>query len=146
VQYLFANASAMGRPRSRDWLWKELSGDVASVRPLRTRQHAFQLEIDGQLLVDRWAWVDAHEPEASRAGCRRLVVVLEHTQRPALEPSAAVFHVYPRGLDPARRYRVMYDSASIVREVDGGVLLDQGPRVQVPGAYTSELLLFEEIT
>jgi alpha-galactosidase len=80
-QYLVANGSAMGRPKPREWVWKQLSGGAASVRPLRTRQHAFQLEVDGQLLVDRWEWVDAREAGAGRPGCRESVVVLRHTQR-----------------------------------------------------------------
>lgn len=81
-QYLVANTSAMGRPKLREWVWKELRGGVTSVRPLRTRQHAFQIEVDGQLLVDRWEWVEAREATPSRPGCREAVIVLRHTQRP----------------------------------------------------------------
>jgi len=81
-QYLVANTSAMGRPKPREWVWQALSGGQAASRPLRTRQHAFQIEADGQLLVDRWQWVEAREVEAGRSGCRELVVVLRHAQRP----------------------------------------------------------------
>ena len=83
-QYLVANTSAMGRPKPREWIWRELSGGATSVRPLRTRQHAFQIEVDGQLLVDRWEWVEAREATAPRPGCRESTVVLRHTQRPVV--------------------------------------------------------------
>jgi alpha-galactosidase len=81
-QYLLVNGSALGRPKPREWLWKAFRGGAAATRPLRTRQHSFQLEIDGQLLVDRWQWVDAGEVDAGRAPCREAVVTLRHAQRP----------------------------------------------------------------
>ncbi len=80
-QYLVANTSAMGRPKSREGVWKALSAGAASVRPVRTRQHAFQIEADGQLLVDRWQWAEAHEADPDRTGCRESVVTLRHMQR-----------------------------------------------------------------
>ncbi|HEY3289200.1 MAG TPA: hypothetical protein VGK87_03640, partial [Anaerolineae bacterium] len=81
-QYLVANTSAMGRPKPREWVWKALNGGADSTRPLRTRQHAFQLEVDGQLLSDRWEWVSAREAASTRPGCRELIVTLRHNQRP----------------------------------------------------------------
>ena len=81
-QYLVANGSAMGRPKPREWIWQQLSGGATSTRPLRTRQHAFQLEVDGQLLVDRWEWVDARQEDSGRPDCRESVVVLRHSRRP----------------------------------------------------------------
>ena len=81
-QYLVTNTSAMGRPKPREWVWQALNGGAASVRPLRTRQHAFEIEVEGQLLVDRWEGVGAQEPDADRKGCRELVVTLRHMQRP----------------------------------------------------------------
>ena len=83
-QYLVANTSAMGRPKPREWIWKALSGGADSTRPLRTRQGAFQLEVDGQLLCDRWEWVDARETASTKPGCRELIVTLRHTQRPVV--------------------------------------------------------------
>ncbi|MBA3946738.1 MAG: alpha-galactosidase [Herpetosiphonaceae bacterium] len=80
-QYLVVNTSAMGRPKFREWIWQEY-GDPTAIRPARTRQHAFRLVIDGQLLADQWEWVDAHEVVASRTGCREAVVMLRHIQRP----------------------------------------------------------------
>jgi alpha-galactosidase len=81
-QYLVANTSAMGRPKPHEWVWQALHGGAAGTRPLRTRQHAFRIEADGQLLADRWEWVEAREPEPDRAGCRESVIVLRHAQRP----------------------------------------------------------------
>lgn len=81
-QYLLVNASAMGRPKSREWIWNSFSEGASSVRPLRTRQHAFQIEIEGQLLVDHWEWISAEQKDAARAGCRQLVVKLRHSERP----------------------------------------------------------------
>ena len=45
-QYLLGNVSAIGRPALGEWLWKDLSGKQEATRPLRTRQHAFQIETD----------------------------------------------------------------------------------------------------
>ncbi|MHB0859632.1 MAG: alpha-galactosidase [Anaerolineae bacterium] len=81
-QFLVANTSAMGRPKPREWLFQALHGGQASDRPLRSRQHAFQLEVDGQLLVDRWSWEGAEEVPDTRPGCRQCAVSLRHTQRP----------------------------------------------------------------
>ncbi len=80
-QYLAVNSSVMGRPKLREWIWKEFSANPAGPRPQPTRQHAFQLEVDGQLLADRWEWVGAHEVATERPTCREQVVVLRHTQR-----------------------------------------------------------------
>jgi alpha-galactosidase len=81
-QYLVVNMSAMGRPKPHEWVWNSYNGHADSIRPLRTRQHAFQLEVDGQLLVDRWEWVNSQEVVSSRPGCRELETTLRHTQRP----------------------------------------------------------------
>jgi hypothetical protein len=55
------------------------------------------------------------------------------------------YRFYPRGLDISRGYRVTYDTAGWSREVDSGRLVDEGLRVPVTAAYTSELLLFEAL-
>jgi alpha-galactosidase len=60
-QYLGAQLSAMGRAKPRWWIWGDLKDGAASDRPLRTRQHAFGLEVNGQQLVDGWEVVDHHD-------------------------------------------------------------------------------------
>src|SRR5690349_19999979 len=77
-QLYVANPSAIGRAKSREWMYRALHGGATSARPLRTRQHAFQLEVDGQLLSDRWRWGEAREVPAGKAGCREAVVYLTH--------------------------------------------------------------------
>ncbi len=79
-QYLVVNWSAMGRPNERERIWKAYSDGAASWRPLRSRQHAFFLEIDGQRLTDRWEWVGSTE-ESSETG-RAMTVELRHALRP----------------------------------------------------------------
>lgn len=75
-RYLGAHLSAMGRPKDRRLIWSDLHGGDASARPLRTRQHAFTLEVDGQLLADRWTWVGSRDiPDGA-------VVTLRHERRP----------------------------------------------------------------
>ncbi|MHB9031591.1 MAG: alpha-galactosidase [Anaerolineae bacterium] len=81
-QYLVVNASATGRPRSRDGIWLGYHHGAWGSRPQRLRQAAFQLEVDGQLLHDHWEWREAGEVPAARAGCRQAVVTLRHTLRP----------------------------------------------------------------
>ena len=81
-QYLGATWSAMGRPKPREWIWHELSGGAISTRPLRRRQHAFQLQVDGQNLTDRWQWVDGQDVTTADSDCRECVVTLRHALRP----------------------------------------------------------------
>ena len=81
-QYLGAHWSAMGRPGSRQRVQDALAGRPETVLPNRQRQHAFQLQVDGQLLADRWQWLDGGEISCSRAGCREAVVRLRHELRP----------------------------------------------------------------
>jgi alpha-galactosidase len=53
--------------------------------------------------------------------------------------------VRPRGLDRGLRYRVTWDNRSETHERDGADLADHGLLVRLPGALTSELILFEAI-
>jgi hypothetical protein len=55
------------------------------------------------------------------------------------------YHFYPKGLDISKRYRVTYDTRGQSQECEGGTLANQGLRVAVPSAFTSELLLFEVV-
>lgn len=83
-QYLGAHLSAMGCPRPKWWIWRDFMGQPGAERPLgapndrpsRTRQHAFYLEADGQLLADHWQWnCDLTAPDGTRT-------VLDHELRP----------------------------------------------------------------
>jgi alpha-galactosidase len=44
--------------------------------------HSFELQIDGQTLHNRWAWVDGYERPGPRAGTVEAVAELRHTLRP----------------------------------------------------------------
>jgi alpha-galactosidase len=74
-QFLGAQLTGMGRARPRWWIWGDLKDGATSDRPLRTRQHAFGLEIDGQQLVDGW------ELTGEDGGQRDLTLHLTHAQR-----------------------------------------------------------------
>jgi len=74
-QFLGAQMSAMGRAKPRWWIWGDLRDGAVSDRPLRSRQHAFGLEVDGQQLVDGWELLD-HE-----GGSANSVLTLGHSQR-----------------------------------------------------------------
>jgi alpha-galactosidase len=50
--------------------------------PVIYRVEAFELEIDGQLLHNRWQWVNAYERPGSRPGTLEAVVELRHAVRP----------------------------------------------------------------
>lgn len=78
-QYLVVNWSAMGRPNERGRIWSAFRDGATSWRPLRSRQHAFFLEVDGQRLADRWEWVDAAEGPTPTG--RALAVELCHRLR-----------------------------------------------------------------
>ena len=81
-QYLGATWSAMGRPQSRERIWHELRGGAFATRPVRRRQHAFQLQVDGQNLTDRWQWDDGQDVTTADSDCRECVVTLRHALRP----------------------------------------------------------------
>jgi len=81
-QYLVVNWSAMGRPNERERIWKTFADGADSWRPLRSRQHAFFLEVDGQRLGDRWSWVTSSEVDPRPTSGRELVVDLRHAVRP----------------------------------------------------------------
>lgn len=74
-QFLGAHLSAMGRAKPRRWVWDEMRDGLTNVRPLHSRQHAFQLEVNGQRLVEGWELLDSAGDE------RHAVLTLLHRQR-----------------------------------------------------------------
>ncbi len=60
-------------------------------------------------------------------------------------PTTEEYRIHPRGLDISKRYRVTFDNLAEAAVVDGYVLMEQGVLVRLPGALTSELLVFEAI-
>lgn len=60
-------------------------------------------------------------------------------------PAPEAYTLYPRGLDAGKRYRLTRDNSGQSVIVDGLKLLNEGIRVRLEGALTSELLLFEAI-
>ena len=54
-------------------------------------------------------------------------------------------HVVPRGIDPARTYRVTLDNSGAVCEVSGFTLCNEGLHVRLDGALQSELILLEAL-
>jgi alpha-galactosidase len=61
-------------------------------------------------------------------------------------PGDVQYQLHPRGLDISRRYRVTFDNLGQSTIVDGYALVEQGIRVRLEGALTSELLIFEQVT
>jgi alpha-galactosidase len=61
-------------------------------------------------------------------------------------PKDAQYQLHPRGLDISKRYRVTFDNLGEATIVDGYTLVEQGIRIRLEGALTSELLIFEETT
>jgi alpha-galactosidase len=59
------------------------------------------------------------------------------------EADGDVYVFRPRGLDPARTYRVTVDSVGTTAKVDGMQLIQQGLPVRLETALSSELLLFQ---
>lgn len=60
-------------------------------------------------------------------------------------PDDTAYVLRPRGLDRSRRYRVTWDDRGETYEVDGATLVRHGLVVQLEGALTSELILFEAL-
>jgi alpha-galactosidase len=60
-------------------------------------------------------------------------------------PAEPEYLLRPRGLDVSRRYEVTFDNSGQTVVVDGLTLTQQGIKVRLEGALTSELLLFRAI-
>ena len=61
-------------------------------------------------------------------------------------PTTTEYLLRPRGLDAGRRYRVTFDNTGQTCEMEGATLIHQGLTLRLPGALTSELLLFEAVS
>jgi len=61
---------------------ENVTANLPVLDPLRVPLHAFQLEIDGQSLHNRWEWANAGERPGAREGTREGVVELRHQVRP----------------------------------------------------------------
>ncbi|MBS6475257.1 MAG: alpha-galactosidase [Clostridiales bacterium] len=60
-------------------------------------------------------------------------------------PASDTCTVFPRGLDPAPQYRVVFDNTGCEYTASGRELAQQGILVRIPCALSSELLLIEKI-
>jgi alpha-galactosidase len=60
-------------------------------------------------------------------------------------PTDPDYVLHPRGLDVSRRYKVTFDNLGQSTIIDGYTLTQQGVRVQLATALTSELLTFEAV-
>ena len=72
--YLTVHHSAMGRCQSRENIYLTLTGSRYPV-PM---QYAFEVEVDGQLLRDRWEWKSEQVIERER-GVQELIVELAYS-------------------------------------------------------------------
>ena len=52
----------------------------------------------------------------------------------------------PRGVDGGKTYRVTLDNSRRSFTVEGWKLLSEGISIRIPGAMTSELVLYEEVS
>ena len=59
------------------------------------------------------------------------------------ETNSDVYVFRPRGLDPARTYRLTVDSVGTTARIDGIRLIEEGLPVRLETALSSELLLFQ---
>lgn len=53
--------------------------------------------------------------------------------------------LYPRGVNPARRYRVTFDNSGAEAEMRGAEIARGGLRLTLPGSMASELVLYEAL-
>jgi len=53
------------------------------------------------------------------------------------------YRFYPRGLDPGKQYRINFDNSGFSSKRDGFELMRSGIRMEISGALSSELILFE---
>ncbi|MCL5995731.1 MAG: alpha-galactosidase [Chloroflexi bacterium] len=60
-------------------------------------------------------------------------------------PDRPEYELRLRGLDVSKRYRATFDNTGQSCEVDGFTLMNQGIKIRLEGALTSELLLFQAV-
>jgi alpha-galactosidase len=63
-----------------------------------------------------------------------------------LNRAKSCYHFYPRGLAVDQRYRVTFDNTGQSVDMNGFQLQQDGIRINLEGALTSELLIFKAIT
>ena len=86
-RYLVVNMSGLGRPRMHDFVWLDHeprrlpSPSGGPPPPNISRQHAFQLEVDGELLHDSWEWL-GFDDLGGEPACQEAVVSLRHARHP----------------------------------------------------------------
>ena len=56
-----------------------------------------------------------------------------------------VYHFFPRGIDPARNYKVSFDEVGTSSTITGFGLIQDGIRVRLEAVQSSELILFEAV-
>lgn len=107
------------------------------IRPLlpdcRMFHHA-PVSARGGVTSSGWFAVEFASPDRSRAWAT--VVRMGDSE-------SDTFHLVPRGLDPSRTYRVTFDSLDASAEIAGLQLAQEGLRVRLEAALSSELLLFD---
>ena len=60
-------------------------------------------------------------------------------------PGKSVFRIYPKGLDRSKKYKVTFDNSGESTIFDGFSLMNDGLRLDIPAALSSELIIFEAI-
>jgi alpha-galactosidase len=65
-------------------------------------------------------------------------------EAPVLGKEADTYLLRPRGIDPARNYVATLDNQNCKLEISGADLLREGLPIHIDGAYTSELVMYQE--
>ena len=142
-------ATLFGRPTTNDY---NPIGSAANPGQLARVRHAFELYKGFIRPLGRDALIFHHTPVLSgvqpggvcvleRASYDRMRAVIGAFRLSGDAPDEAV--VYPRGLSPALDYRVTLDNSGDRFEASGRELTQNGLRIRLTHALTSELALLE---
>jgi len=80
---------------------------------------------------------------ASEDGCHAVIGVF--TLSDAARDGQEIVTVYPRGLDVSRRYALTFDNSGKTVNADGFTLVNEGIRVRLEAALSSELLVLRAV-
>ena len=73
-------------------------------------------------------------PDKSRGACAVFTVE---------KPANAEYRLYPKGIDPSLEYIVTLDNYRSSFKISGFALMNDGIKIRIPSALSSELVLYE---
>ncbi len=127
--YVPANPEQVALVRHHVWLYKNF------VRPMHKASRCFHHTPELSAACGGFGVIELAAKDASRG-----MVGVFRLAEPELEETV----VFPRGVEPAKNYLITLDNSGAKIRLSGFALTQNGLRVRLGSALTSELVLYEE--